>query len=1006
MTKLPANKPPHLLEVKLLGSLHVQCGEHHVDHFQTRQTALLLAFLVAYPRRHSRDEMIDLLWPDADPASGRPRLSQAIWRLRQALHEIRLPDAPEVILADRATVGIDATQISSDADRFRQGSLRAAAAEGAARVQALTEAVAAYGDAGEFLAGFYEDWVLAERRTLQTELLAALESLAANHAAAADWPQAQAAAERAVAVDPLLEESHQALIRILAQSGQAGAARRQYETLVRLLARELNAEPSPATRALMAQIRQAAAAPLPPLAAVPASVSPAVPAALLRVTPLPVPLTTFHGREAALAEIAACFADPATRLLTLLGTGGIGKTRLALEAARAAPLAAFVPLADLTEPHAIAEAIAAALTPVRDSPPLPRIVSALTTAPAAPPFLLVLDNAEHLAEAVGAVVADLLAQIPRLRVLTTSQRVLGVGGEHEMLLPPLDTPGDPQNSPSVRLFLDRARAVRPGFPTDTASIAEVARICERLEGLPLAIELCAGWAQTLGMQEMLEMLDRRFELLVSRRTDIPPRHRTLRAAMEYSYVQLSKPMQEFLVRLSVFRGGWTLAAAAEVCTGGSVAAALSLLAQMQRHSLIVADEARTGDGMRYKMLESLRDFAGEQRTLGQARQHGAAHAAYFARFAVETAARMQGEESILWTARLDDEAENLRAALEYFLAQEQTEAVWTLTAVISPVWNAHGHAREVRTWTGRVLAMKTASLSDVHRLQARLLTAQAEALRVLSEYTEATASADRALVLWRQLGDAEGITRCLNLLGITAMLAGDFDRAGAWLAEALPLARTLGESQVIALVLNDLGRVSMALQDWPTAQARFIESMELRRRLGDIRGLCSSLNNLGLVHRYLGEYAAARILLQEAVSLQNQHEVVWYPGLESNLSTVERLDGNHKEALRLLNIGWDHALAHGERRSVAWCVKDMGHLAVALNYYPLGLRLLACAESLRIDIGMSFKPLGPQEIAYDRLICEQALGGADADANWLRGTSAKPEMLFGEAQDVLVPLLA
>ena len=1000
---------PHAetLEVNLFGPLRVQCGEHHVDHFQTRQTALLLARLVTYPRRHPRDEIVDLLWPDADPSSGRPRLSQAIWRIRQALHEIRPGGGPEIVLADRATVAVDAGQIVSDVARFRQCLLRAAAAEGAARAEALTEAVTAYGEAGEFLSGFYEDWVLAERQNLQTELLAALESLVAFHAEAADWPQALASAERAVVVDPLLEESHQTLIRILAQSGQAAAARRQYETLARLLARELNSEPSPATRALMAQVRQAAdASPVPLFVPASSAAPPSRPATLLRVAPLPAPLTTFHGRDAILTELRTLLNNPVARLVTLLGTGGIGKTRLALELARRVPPAAFVPLADLTEPRAVAEAIAAALTPVRESPPETRIVTALTTAPDAPPFLLVLDNAEHLAEAVGAVAADLLAQIPRLRVLATSQRVLGISGERELVLAPLDTPpGDPQDSPSVRLFLDRARAVRPGFPTDAANLADVARICERLEGLPLAIELCAGWAQTLGTQEMLEMLDRRFELLVSRRTDIPERHRTLRAAMEYSYIQLSKPMQEFLVRLSVFRGGWSLAAAAEVCTAGSTAEALSLLAQMQRHSLIVADEARAGDGMRYTMLESLRDFAREQRTLGQARQHGAAHAAYFARFVEDTVPRTQGEESILWTARLYDEMENIRAALEYFTALGETEAAWTLTAAISPVWNAQGHAREARIWTERVLTMETADLSDAQRLRARLLTAQAEALRVLSEYTEAAETAEGALVLWRHLGDTVGITRCLNLLGITAMLADDFDQAEMLLAEALPLARTLGDLPVVALVLNDLGRVAMALQDWPTAQAWFMESMELRRQLGDIRGLCSSLNNLGLVHRYQGEYAAARVLLQEAVSLQNQHGIVWYTGLESNLSTIERLDGNYKEALRLLGIGRDNALAHGERRSLAWCVKDMGHLAVAVKQYALGLRLLACAESLRVSIGMSFKPLGPQDIARDRLICEQALDNAEAAANWVLGTSANPESLFAEAQSALAVLL-
>ncbi len=999
-----------VLTVKLFGPLRIHCGERGRDHFQARQVALLLAYLVAYPRRHSRDELIDQLWPDVDPASGRPRLSQALWRIRQALHEICPAGGPEAILADRSTVAIDTTQISSDVARFRQCGLRAAASEGAARAQALTEAVAAYGEAGEFLAGFYEDWVLAERQTLQTEFLAALESLAASHAAAGNWPQAQAAAERAVAVDPLLEESHQTLIRTLAQSGQAAAARRQYEILTRLLARELNAEPSPATRALMAQVRQAAdASPLPPLAP---SASPA-PVAPLRVAPLPVALTTFHGRESVLSELRLWLDDPVARLITLLGTGGIGKTRLAMELARRVPQAAFVPLAALTEPHAVAEAIAAALTPVREAPAVSRIVNALTTAADAPPFLLVLDNAEHLAEAVGAVVSALLAQVPRLRVLVTSQRVLGISGERQLALAPLDTPGDPQSSPSVRLFLDRARAVRPGFPTDAASLADVARICERLEGLPLAIELCAGWAETLGTRQMLEMLNQRFELLVSRRTDIPARHRTLRAAMEYSYLQLSKPMQEFLVHLSVFRGGWTLAAAAQICTGGSVPEALSLLAQMRTRSLVVADEARMGDGMRYKMLESLRDFAGEQRTLGQARQHGAAHAAYFARFVEDAVARTQGEESLLWTARLEDETENIRAALEYFVSQRQNEAAGALTAAISPVWTAAGHPRDAHEWIKRVLAMELAvelameaavlpeRLLRPH-LRARLLTAQGEALRVLSDFPAATESLTQALALWRELGDKAGITQCVALLGITAMLNGDFERAEALLAEALPLARGLGDLTLLAQVLNDLGRIALAAQDWPTALERLSEGLALRRQSGDTRLVCSSLGNVALVNRYQGHYAAARVLLQEAASIQERHGVVWFSSTALNLATVERLDGCYSESLRLLGDALGSARAQGERRVTAWCVKEIGHLAAALEQPALGLRLLSCAEALRVSLGMSFKPLGPADIARDRVTCTQALGEAEAAANWLVGASADPESLFADAQAVLL----
>ncbi len=994
-------------DVSLLGLLRVSCGSRSADHFQTRQTALLLAYLAAFPRRHSRDEIVDLLWPDADPDSGRARLSQAIWRLRQTLNTLApgSPDAVEILFADRNTVGIDSACLSTDIARFRR----------LVQENALEEAVAAYGDSGGFLVGFYDDWVLEEHGRLLSELLSTLDTLAAQYEAAGDWARAQAAAERAVAADPLREESHAALIRILAASGAGAAARRQYGTLVRLLARELDAEPSAPTQALMAQIAQTATAKTATakIAAQPtrSMTAPAVP---LQTAALPLPLTTFHGRELLQREVQGLLAGPTVRLVTLLGTGGIGKTRLALEIARKAAQsagtkgaeyggAAFVSLAEVSEPRLIAEAVAAALTPLRDAPPLERILTAFAAGPDTLPFLLVLDNAEHLAEAAGEVAASLLMSVPRLRVLATSQRCLGVGGEQEILLAPLELPSAGrmgEDAPSVRLFLDRAKSVRRSFPTDSETLTDVARICERLEGLPLAIELCAGWAQTLSAHQMLEMLDRRFELLVSRRNDIPARHRTLRAAMEYSYIQLSKPMQDFLVSLSVFRGGWTLGAAAEVCLGGAVPETLAMLAQMRERSLISADEARPGDGMRYRMPENLRAFALEQRTHVQALAHGAAHAAYFARFVRETAARMHGAEDAIWTARFGDETENIRAALDFLMTGGETPAAWEMTAAAAKAWNTHGQAREAQEWTRRALALMPPPGGEAP-LRARLLTVRADALRVLSEYPEAAAAAEAGLALWRAHGDLGGITECTDLLGIVAMLSGDFARAQALLGEALPLARQLGDDSVTAQVLNDLGRVAMAQSDWLEAETRLAEGLSLRRRLGDVRLISSSLGNLGLVHRYRGNLAAARVFLEEAVAIQEQHGTVWFSSLDLNLATVERLEGRYAESVRRLAIAYANAQSHGERRVVAWCLKETGHLAAALRDPAFALRLLACAEALRVALGISFKPLGPADIARDRAAAEAALGPADAAAHWAVGESADPDTLLSHAHTAL-----
>ncbi|MBC8102468.1 MAG: AAA family ATPase [Cytophagales bacterium] len=1043
MTRADSGREPpaDVWEADLFGLARMRCGDRSSGHFPTRQAALLFAYLITYPRRHTRDELADLLWPDAE--AGRPRLSLTLWRLRQALRGICPDPDNDFITADRDTIGIDSTRVTSDVASFRQWVQRAAKPEdAAARVEALEKAVKVYGDAEGFLPGYYDDWVLAERQNLLTQYLKSLEALASHFEALGDWTPALGYAERAVAAEPLREEAYRILIRILAASGQTPTAQRKYDDLVRLLARELNAEPSPATRSMMARMQQADTAPSPPLSA-------AVPAPLLRVAPVPAPLTTFYGRETFLRDLETMLDDPTVRLVSLLGTSGVGKTRLALELARgiaarsrssAEPVVAFVPLADITESRKIAGAIADALTPPGGTPPLNRIMAALTAAPDAPPFLLVLDNADRLTDQVGEVAVDLLARIPRLRVLVTSQRPLGIDGEHEAVLPPLDlhdaSPGaaspamdNPENAPSVRLFLDRARSVRPGFAADAEGQAEVALLCERLDGLPLAIELCAGWAHTLAPRQMREMLAGRFDLLVSRRSDIPARHRTLRAAIEYGYVQLPVPLQKSFVQLASFRGGWTLAAAAEVCTGGSVPLGLAMLAQLRERSMIVVDDAGAGASLRYRMLESLRDFAVEQRTISQARQHREAHAAYVTRFVQETVVRIRGDaEDPLWSARLTDEMENVRAALEYLTARPEIEPAWTLTVAVADTWTVRGHPREASEWIVRSLAMEIVPFSAeaesgseapgsdkaegeaakrsvrLLRLRARLLTYQARALTQLGDYIESNVSAENALALWRELEDGGGMTECLREIGILALIQDDIDRAKTLFAEALPFARTLGDMRLASL-LGDLGRVAMKLQDWDTASERTTEALEICRRLGNLRGLCGGLNNLGIISGYRGDFAAASLLLREAIALEGRLQITGNGTAHFNLAVVERQNGFYAESFSQLAVAIRLLAKGGDRFAMAWYVKEMGHLAAKLRQHALSLRLMSCAEEIRAVIGISFEPLGPLEIERDRAAGEKALGTANAAAYWVLGTTADPLTLLSEAQVLLAKCL-
>lgn len=951
-------------EASLFGLLRVKCGEHALDRFLAPQTALLFAYLAAFPQRHSREAVIGLFWPDADPDSGRRRLSQALWRIRQDLD----PLGPNLLLTDRGTVGIDPGMLDTDLAEFRR-----------ALLQDPETAVGLYAK-GEFLAGFYDPWVLDEREELQRAYIDALTRLIYRYEQ--DQPaKAIVYAEQAVATDPLGEDTNQTLIRLLAATGRHSAALRHYREFARIFKEQLGIEPVLEIEALIAEsLRSERPRP-----------------SLLVVAPLPASLTTFRGRQNEIGDLAKVLlrSESPTRLLTLLGASGVGKTRLALELARGfardheEPVVAFVPLADIHELRLVAEAIANAITADREAPPMARIATALGRSRDALPFLLILDNAEHLAISLGGIVKEMLNDVPRLRILVTSQRPLGIEGEVESILSPLALPNAASGTaPSVELFVDRARVVRPDFVNNE----EVVSICERLEGLPLAIELCAAWAQTLSTSQMLAMLGQRFDLLVSRRSDIPARHRTLRAAMEYSYLQLPEDLRQLFVSFAVFEDGWTLEAAAAVCTGGSLPNALTTLARLQEHSLVVASERSPGDGMRYRMLESLREFATEQRTMGQRVKHQTDHALYFASFVQTAIASLSGMEYARWSARIDEEHANIRQALTFLLAGSDAETALSLTNAISEYWNGHGKAREAREWIERALP-----LDGPRYLRAKLRTLYADSLRRTSEFALAAGHAEEALREWREIDDAGGMAAALMQTGSIAALSGDFGLAQERLDEALRIARSLGDERLLGEILNNAGGVAVARQDWDAAWTVVSEALVVERKLGNSLVVSYCLSNLSLIARYRGDYAAARRLLQELLEFRTRHNFYWDAISTMHRAIIERLDGNYILSLQLMNEALDETKHGGETRVLAWCVKEQGHLAATVGAYAVSLRLLSRAETLRESLGMSFKPFGPEDIARDRAQAAGIIGEAAAETEWSLGKSEDLDTLLATA---------
>ena len=780
--------------IEMLGSFGVCLDTQRITRFKSHKAAVLLAYLALYPTHpHSRDELLTLFWPDDELDAARNRFRVTLSSLRRQLEPPNVSPG-DILQADRLTVSLRTQALTTDVQEFEaalEGGLHAE--EGEPQIALLRRAVDTYH--GELLPGFLDDWVLGERNRLAEQHQQALHRLVRGLVAVQDVAGALNYALLALQADPLREESYRDAMRLYAALGQPSAALHLYAELERLLVEKLEVRPGPATRHLAAQIAErlghgvavASGAPSEPA---PPSVSPAATSMPIRPPEsvcLPVPLTRFFGREPEIAALLARMhgseeAAP-TRLLTLMGVGGAGKTRLAIETARrwqTSPdeTVRFVPLAELSDPRQIPAAIAASLrlplAPGQDT------FSLVCAALAACRTLLVLDNLEHLAEEAAPLVAALLEQAPDLTCLVTSRRSLGIAGEEEWTIAPLPLPeARPTDSlspllacPSVQLFVDRAQAVLPHFQVTARNAAEVAALCRDLEGIPLALELAAARARVLTPGQMRIHLAQRFELLVNRRAGKDARHRSLHAAIEWSVQLLPPDLRRLFLQLCVFHGGWTLEAAEAVLGEsdgrGEVWGASSLLEgleQLRVDSLIVAEEV-AGE-MRFRMLETLREFAAAELSAEARERLAARHAIYYADLAEEAMGCLKGREQARWLDRLEQERPNLRAAYETARSVPNKGAaergLW-LTRALWRFWVARGPLEEGRERAALALAHPDAQESTPLRTYAlgaagAMAVAQDDYAAALTLYHEQKAVSEK-------IGFTQGLALALDNMGL------------------------------------------------------------------------------------------------------------------------------------------------------------------------------------------------------------------------------------------------
>jgi predicted ATPase/DNA-binding XRE family transcriptional regulator len=733
---------------------------------------------------------------------------------------------------------------------------------------------------------------------------------------------------------------------------ERGERQRPYPYTVRTLAEALGLSEEERASLMATLPRNGAAAP------------PTLPTT--QVVNLPVPPTPLLGREPELEQIRAYLRE--VRLLTFTGLGGVGKTRLALETARDTAVdfpdgVAFVALASLADPALVVPTAARSmgLSVAGGQSPHETLSAYLQEKR----LLLVLDNFEHLMEAAPEV-AELLSSCPDLTVLITSRAPLRLRGEREYPVPPLDVP-DPSrvpdveeivDAPAARLFVERAQEASPTFELTVTNAAAVAAICRRLDGLPLALELAAAKVRFLGPMELLSRLDRALEAGAAR--DLPERQRTMHSTMNWSYELLHGPEKELFERLSVFSGGFTLEAAeavgAEPGASGAVpeGEVLLLLGNLVEQSLVVAKPGQDEDATRYRMLEPVRQYAQElHEESGEAGDIHREHAEFFLELAERADPELRGPKQALWVRRLEQENDNLRAAMSWALSVGDHDTAVRLGWALYQFWWYRGHQREGRRWMEEALSNRGAM--------------------------PASARAKASFVA-----------------GTMAMGQADLQSAKPLLKESLTLFRELKDTRGAALALGATGLIALSLKQHERAVIYFDEAADLYLEAEDKWSAAVMLCFLAVAWLDQGDHSRAKRLAERGLVLSQ--EAGHRRGTSTNLYVLARLEqaeGDHEQARRLFEEGLTLSSEVGDKTYVAYCLEGLAAIAASEDRLERAARLWGAAETLLERIEVTAYPYAPDHSLY-----QEQVAAARARLNeqtWVEAWAEGRAMTFEQA---------
>jgi predicted ATPase/DNA-binding SARP family transcriptional activator len=936
--------------IEMFGWLRVVRGS--VEHRSLSQKAAsLLAYLALHANTaHSREELATLLWPEATPDAGRHGLRTRLYELRRILEPPGVAGVVRgsVLDAGRESVRLVPGAFTTDVAEFRRAADAAMSMSGIERAEALGRALGWY--RGELLAGFYDAWIVAERRrlaALYADLLARLLELLAREGRTSE---AVDVAHRLIACDPLGEDAHMYLVRLYAADGRVGAALDQYRAFVRVLRDDLGVEPSPEAQSFARELLERSKSRSPGDAR-PADVASPRPTA--SPTRVPVSLTRFVGRDDELARLGEHFRPGGSRVVTVVGPGGIGKTRLAAEFARGLQATAgarvvFAELADVVDRSFVADAIASAAALRAGDQVLDSVADALAGAAGDPPGLLVVDNAETVTDGVADVVRSLVDRAAPVWILATSREPLGVTGEVEFRLGPLPTPADwelPEDlerNPSVQMYVDRVRARRADFRLTDANAAAVARLCTRLEGIPLALELAAVRERVLPASQLVARMDRRFDLLVSAQRDVPERHRTLSAAIDWSFRAISPEARRIASRLAVFRGGWSLEEAEGIYPSPDTAEALERLCDV---SLVEAYE-RAG-ARRFRMLETVREFALAQVTAAEREDLSRLHARLFLALAERAQIYLAGADQTAWFERIDAEFENVRAALDFSLRAGDVVAVARILVSLGRHWRARSRQREARRWLGEAIARGSDRLP--RRLLGRAMRQAAELAFDDGDLAESGRYFERALALFDEADDPAMTASILSGLGAVAARLDDFEKARRLLARGLELATSGEDLELRGNLANDLGVLEARTGNFDAALAHFATSLAMYGALGDEASVLVVHYNVGYLLIIVGRFAEAEARLDESLAISRRlRHTEGIASASTFLGLLELKRGDTELAIARCRAAADLCLEAGDRHRLVLAIEGLGvALAAAAGRDEEALRALGHAAALR-----------------------------------------------------------